>query len=370
MGKKKLKDLRVAHLVISMAVGGTEQLVLKLIKAMPQNSVCYCLDTPGPLADEVRLLGVDVFAFNRVPGWDFKVAYKIAVHCQSHKIDILHCHQYSPWFYGVLSKLLNPGIKVIYTEHGRPYPDYSKLIRRVFNVLMSPITNSITSVSPFIKDALTNIEYFPSKKIKVIFNGVESNVVNESKEDARLKLGLESNSVYMILPARFNPIKWHVGLVEAFSKVLEVNKSARLILLGDGAEKERIKDLINKLNIVDYVLMPGTQKNVNLWLKASDIFVLSSLSEGTSVSLIEAMANSLPAVVTDAGGNKYIIENNKTAFLAFHQNVNDLAEKITKLVNDKQLREQMGNAARMRYEEFFTFDKMATSFQNLYIDLK
>lgn len=357
---------KIAHVIISMSVGGAEQLALKMMRAKKDHVICFCLDSEGPLAIELKKIGIEVIVFNRKPGWDFSVAYKIAKASKKYEVDILHCHQYSPWFYGILSKILNPQIKVIYTEHGRPYPDKPKAIRRVFNLIMSHITNSVTVVSPFIGDSLVKIEWFPKKLITIIYNGIEKPYCQDDKIKLRQKLKLSNEMIYIILPARFNPIKWHLGLIKAFSEVVKNCDKARLILIGDGQEKNNILKTIEKLEISNYVIMPGVQNNVVEWLNASDIFVLSSLSEGTSVSLLESMGVGLPSVVTDAGGNKYVVEKDVTSFLCEKQNCDDITKFLVKLCKNRKLRIEMGLAAKERFGKLFLIDNMLSSFEKLY----
>lgn len=359
---------KIAHVLISMSVGGAEQLALKMMRANPELTVCLCLDKEGPLADEVRKINIPIFSLGREPGWDFKIAKKISDITHDCGIGLLHCHQYSPWFYAVLSRLFNPSPRIIYTEHGRPYPDKPKVARRLFNPVFSNLTDAITSVSPFISEALEKVEWFPRAKITTIFNGIEENFghSNYSKTELQKKLKLSTGLTYIILPARFNPIKWHSGLVEAFRIVVEQFPHARLILLGDGQEKCNIDLLIAKYNLSKFVIMPGIQKNVHEWMAASDIFVLCSLSEGTSISLLEAMAIGLPSVVTDAGGNKYIIEDGKTALLAKHSDVFDLAQKLLFLCKNPQIRASFSSASKERFEKKFTLEKMLAKYKDLY----
>src|SRR5262249_47716054 len=159
------------------------------------------------------------------------------------------------------------------------------------------------------------------------FNGVDPTKFQlpESKAELRRKLNLKPDYHYFILVSRFDPVKWIGGLLEAFKIVVDKNPKTGLLLIGDGEQKESICTRVKQLGLQDQVVMPGYQSNVAEWLKAADVFVLSSLSEGTSVSLIESMAMGLPSVVTRVGGNEYVMEDQKTGLLVPPQEVSSLA---------------------------------------------
>jgi glycosyltransferase involved in cell wall biosynthesis len=361
-----LKNYDIAHIVISLVGGGTENLVVNLIERSPFKTCCICLDTCGPLAPRLEKIGVDVIPLGRKPGIAFNIPALIAQVVKNRNIKILHCHQYSPWFYGVLAKIYIPTLKIIYTEHGRPYPDIAKRKRKIFNTIFNRLTNCVTAVSPFIKDSLNKNEAFPKKKIKVIFNGIDIPEAVLNKSEARSKLNLEQGKIYAILPARFNPIKWHEGLIRAFAIVSEKNPNARLILLGIGEMFELVKSLIAELNLTNYVITPGYQINALEWMAASDIFVLSSHSEGTSVSLLESMAIGLPAAVTDVGGNPYIVEPEVTGLLSPRGDHIALAENLTILFSNDKLRVDLGATARIRFLQKYTFATMTDNYNQLY----
>jgi len=286
-------------------------------------------------------------------------------------VQVLHCHQYSPWFYGILSKLLKRDLKVILTEHGRLYPDVVSWKRRCFNKAMGPLTDCITGVSPATCKALREVEGFNPSRMVLIYNGVDGSrfEVPGTKADLRTKLGLRQAWRYFILTCRLDPIKWISGLLQAFRLVLDQFPETGLLLVGDGDLRESIASQIRQLGIQDHVVMPGYQPNVAEWLKAADVFVMSSLSEGTSVSLIESMAAGLPCVVTRVGGNEHVMKDGVTGILVPPQSVTALAEGMHRMILESDMRTRCGQNALKRFRENFQMAAMLLGYEKIYRSL-
>ena len=369
MGNKK----HICHLVLGLPMGGTEGLVDKMLRNPPAGflSSVICLDELGVLGETARKDGFEAFLISRGQGFNMKTVRLIARHSKEHKIDIIQCHHYTPWCYGALARLYRPSMRVIFTEHGRLYPDNPSWKRRFFNQGIIPLTSAITAVSPFVAQALKIVEWIPLKRVQVIYNGVDDSRFNNlpSKKVLRLKLSLKEDFIYFILCSRLDPIKWIEGLLAAYRRVLNVFPKSGLILVGEGEARGDIESNIEKLDLKENVRLAGYQKNIPEWLAASDIFVLSSHSEGTSVSLIESMAAGLPAVVTNAGGNPFVVQNEITGKIVPVRNEEALADAMLCMVRDYELRAKYAAGARKRFEEEFRMAHMMDSYNRIYKSL-
>ena len=363
----------ICHLILGLPMGGTEGLVDKMLRNPPAGfrSSVICLDELGVLGEEARKDGFEVALISRGLGFNGKTVRRIAQHSKEHNVDIIQCHHYTPWCYGALARLRRPSMRVIFTEHGRFYPDNASWKRRFFNQGIIPLTSAITAVSPFVAEALKTVEWIPLNRIQVIFNGVEDFRFNNlpSKKELRLKLNLKEDFLYFILCSRLDPIKWIEGLLAAYRRVLDVFPRSGLILVGEGDARGDIELNIEKLNLKEHVNLAGYQTNIPEWLAASDIFVLSSHSEGTSVSLVESMAAGLPAVVTNAGGNPYVVQNEITGKVVPVRNEEALANAMLCLAGDSDLRAGYSARARKRFEEEFRLTRMMDSYNRIYESL-
>lgn len=365
------RPLRIAHVVLSLPVGGTERLVEQMVRNPPPGaaSACICLDAEGRIGEELRSEGFPVFALGRKPGLDLSLPRRLAALARGHGFDILHCHQYTPWFYGALARLFRPGLKVLLTEHGRFHPDLPSPKRKAFNKLVSPLSHGLTAVSPATRDALVRIEGFPPSRVRVVLNGVRVRDPGMDRAEARRRLGLDPDGIYFILCARFDPIKWIPGLVEAFAVAAERHPGAGLILVGDGPERGNIEETVARLGLRDRVRLPGFRDDVASWLRASDVFVLSSHSEGTSVSLIEAMSMGLPAAVTDVGGNPFVVERDRTALVVPPADATALGAALGALAGDAALRDRLGAEGRRRFESMFRMEAMLGTYASIYAEI-
>jgi glycosyltransferase involved in cell wall biosynthesis len=364
------KETRVCHLVLGLPMGGTEGLVDKMLRYPPEGfrSSAICLDEVGNIGESALRDGLDVSLIPRGQGFNWRTAYRLARHARAHAIDILHCHHYTPWCYGALSRLWYPRLRVIFTEHGRHYPDEPSFRHRLFNKTILPLTHAITAVSPFVASALERVEQIPLNRIQVVFNGIDGSRFADlpPKNELRRKLNLREDFLYFILCSRLDPIKWIEGLLAAYRKVLDVYPNSGLLLVGEGESRPQIEFEISRLGLSANVHLAGYQKNVPEWLVASDVFVLSSHSEGTSVSLIESMAAGLPSVVTNAGGNPFVVQDGITGMIVPVRDADAFASAMLFLARDSDLRSRYSSNARKRFEEQFQILRMQKAYAAIY----
>jgi glycosyltransferase involved in cell wall biosynthesis len=365
------KKLKIAHITFDMRIGGTEMVIKNLIEGSDKNLFemsIFCIEQPiGPWGLELQKNGIQIVAKARKPGFDLSLIFAIRKYIKHNKIGVIHCHQYTPWVYGVLAAF-GTRTKVIFTEHGRFYPDFSSWKRKLINPWLCKITNNIKSISKATKQALIEYENIPSKRIEVIYNGISPLTCDTSEvETIKVELGIKNNTLVFGTVARLDPIKNHQMMLKAFKLVKTKHQDSKLIIVGDGEEKQSIIDTIKSLNLQNDVVLTGYKTNPTAYLAMFDIFLLSSLSEGTSMTLLESMSLSKPCVVTDAGGNKEIIVNNKNGFVSENDDAQAFADSMLKLLSNQSLREEMSGQSLVRFQQLFSDNLMNKHFCNLYL---
>jgi glycosyltransferase involved in cell wall biosynthesis len=358
------------HLTYDMRIGGTEMVIKNLIEGSDLDLFdmsIFCIETPiGPWGIEMQNAGLAITATARKPGFDISLIFAIRKHLKVNNIDLLHCHQYSPWVYGVLAAF-GTKTNVIFTEHGRFYPDSSNWKRKLINPWLARITKHITAISQATKQALVDFENLPKERIEVIYNGIQPLNVDPVKTlELKQKLKIPDNSLVLGTIARLDPIKNHKMMLDAFLLVLKAHPDALLVIVGDGEEREKINKHIQTLGLEKNVLMPGYDPQPQHYLALMDIFLLSSLSEGTSMTLLEAMSLSKPCVVTDAGGNKEVIADGENGIVTTNDDAIEFSQAILKLVNDNVLLNQYGAASQKRFSRLFDVSVMVKRLTNLY----
>lgn len=357
----------ILHITYDMRIGGTEQVIKNLVESSDQmlfSMSVLCIESPlGPFGQLLKEQGYPVFCLGRKPGFDHQLIKKIRQHIKENNIDIVHCHQYTPWVYGCLAALCT-SVKVIFTEHGRFYPDRTSWKRRIINPLLMLATSRVTSISKATKQALIQYEYIPDGQIEVIYNGIKSLDPNMAPESRAGKENIILGTV-----ARLDPIKNHLMMLEAFKKALLHGVNAHLIIVGDGEERTKIEANIEELSLENKVTLTGYITAPQAYIGSMDIFLLSSLSEGTSMTLLEAMSLAKPCVVTDAGGNPEIIAHNNNGIVVENDNSDAFAEGIIRLCENPKLRLTMGEKGRERFTKLFSTDSMSKNFEKLYIEI-
>ncbi|MFQ3237193.1 MAG: glycosyltransferase involved in cell wall biosynthesis [Paraglaciecola sp.] len=358
------------HLTYDMRIGGTEMVIKNIIQGSDTNQFdmsIFCIEqTIGPWGIELQNAGLNISAVERKPGFDVSLIFAIRKHLKKHKIDVIHCHQYTPWVYGVLGALATK-TKVVFTEHGRFHPDSSTWKRKLVNPWLCKITVHIAAISKATKQALIDFENIPENRIDVIYNGINPPKVDPQKTtELRIKLKIPQDAKVLGTIARLDPIKNHRMMLEAFSLVLEDHPNTFLIIVGDGEERDNILKQIEVLNIKDKVIMPGYDPQPQHYLALMDIFLLSSLSEGTSMTLLEAMSLSKPCVATNAGGNAEIVKNNVTGFVTKNDVATDYHLAICRLLDDKTLTQKLAKNGKEEFIDTFTVHHMTQQYSQLY----
>jgi glycosyltransferase involved in cell wall biosynthesis len=358
------------HVTFDMRIGGTEQVIKNLIDGSDKDTwdmSIFCLEQPiGPFGEMLLEQGIQIASVQRQEGFDVSVITKLRKHITQHNIDILHCHQYTPWVYGTLAAI-GTRTKVIFTEHGRFYPDRSSWKRKYINPLMTMFTDDITAISEATKKALVDYEYIPANKIKVIYNGIIP-VNADSSKTSKLKeeLGINPSKKVIGTIARLDPIKNHQMMFRAFQQVLNQYSDIALILVGDGEERQSLEELVDNLGIRNHVIFTGYISRPQHYLDCMDIFLLPSFSEGTSMTLLEAMSLSKPCVVTNAGGNPEIIKHKVNGLVTGNDNTKEFAEGILKLILEGGTYRTMQTNAKQRFDKLFSASLMAEQYSTIY----
>lgn len=361
---------KIMHITYDMRIGGTEMVIKNLIDGANHQQFemsVLCIEAPlGPFAEDLINEGIEFFQLTRQPGFDTVLIAEMRHIIKENNIDIIHCHQYTPWVYGVIAAMFTR-TKVIFTEHGRFYPDTSSWKRKLVNPILNLFTDQVTAISQATKQALVEFENISEKSIDVIYNGIAPlNFDTNKAQKLRKTLKIPDNHIILGTVARFDPIKNHTMMLRAFAKVLEGNKQCTLLIVGDGEERNNIEQCITQLNIQNNVVLAGYQAKPAEHIAIMDIFLLSSLSEGTSMTLLEAMSIGKPCVVTDAGGNPEIIKNNNNGKVTLNDNAQSFTDAIEELLSDSNKLHQYSEVANLTFNEKFHATSMNKHYEEAY----
>jgi L-malate glycosyltransferase len=358
--RRTTPPVRIGFVLHVMQVAGAEMLVAETIRRLgPRiDPVVLCLDGVGALGETMRSEGVPVVALGRKPGLDFALVRRMAREVRDRRLEILHAHQYTPFFYSALSRcLIGKPPQVFLTEHGRHYPDVVSSRRRIANQLVfSRLVDDITGVCEFSARGLADSDGFPAGRITVIENGIDPERYHAPADPRQAKraIGLDPNRRHVGCVARFHPVKDHRTLLTGFAQV--TTPDVDLVLAGDGPLRPDLESLARQLGVANRVIFLGVRSDVPAVLQALDVFAMTSLSEAASLTLLEAMASARPVVVTDVGGNPEIVRHGVDGLLVPRGDAVATARAIEKALHPADA-SRLGASGRRRVQERFVLDR-------------
>ena len=367
---RKAAPLRVLQVLHGLARAGAEQLVYELAAANRDRMITeiVCLDNEGPLADELRALDVRIHHTGRREGIDVSQVRKIAAVVRAFRPHVVHCHQYSPFLYGALGSLVAGRGAVLFTEHGRHYPDVVGFKRHAFNRFLCRKARHVTAVCRFTLEHLVRLEGIPANQIEIVYNGVDADRFDTGLDPAAAKrrLDLPDDAVVVMQVGTFRYVKDQATAVKAMRHVRDKGGRAILVFVGDGPDRPSCERLAQSLDLGDSVRFLGQRGDMPHVLAAADIMLMTSLSEAHSVSLLEGMASGLPVVGTRVGGIPETVAECETGLLAPKQDPPAIAEALRKLVDDTDLRRRMGQAGAKRVRDLFRRSDMHRRYMEIY----
>jgi sugar transferase (PEP-CTERM/EpsH1 system associated) len=364
----------ICQLLHALTVGGAEVLAARLARQLRDRYrfIFACLDQLGTLGQELREEGFPVFVLERRPGVDWRCASRLAKLLRRENVDLVQAHQYTPFFYAMAARLLYRRPPLMFTEHGRHFPDYPRRKRMIVNRLLLERRDRVVAVGRAVQQAVVNNEGIPAQRVAVIYNGIDLSPYRNGVPDrdaVRRELGLGDWDLVLVQVARLDYLKDHPTAVRMMGQVVRQRPDARLLLVGEGPERGKIEDEIRQRGLEANVRLLGQRGDVARILRAADLFLLTSISEGIPLTVIEAMAAGLPVVATNVGGMTEVVEDGQTALLAPAADDAGLAAAVFRLAEDPELRRQMGQWGRERANEVFSERQMHEQYVRLYDEM-
>lgn len=363
--------MKVVHLIYRLDFGGLERFMVDMINRFPPDYE-HCVISLTDATDFKTQLrsGVDVHCLGKKAGQDFGIHFKLAKLLRQVKADILHTYNFATIEYHLIAKFA--GIKGhLHAEHGRDISDPMGLNKKhnLLRRLVAPFIHQFVAVSQDLADWLVDVVGISQHKVTVIPNGIDLSRFQPNKEYTE-RLSQANASVRFVHVARFQAVKNQPLLLKAFNQCyLQAQKAAAplpsLILVGDGGIRQELEQLKDSLECAQAVTFAGMQANVQPYYVANDVFVLSSVAEGTPMTVLEAMASGLPVISTRVGGLVDIISDQSGALVP-SEDVNAMANAMFELVQAPSQIVAKGQAARAKMEADFDQKVCDNQYQALY----
>jgi glycosyltransferase involved in cell wall biosynthesis len=341
--------------------------LLKGLQKFEELDIQVVLLNEGRLSEEIRNLGIRAHVVDESRNSLVSTFRTMREILRKEKPDIIHSHGYKV---NILSYLISRSIntvKLIATQHGMPkmpgrkYNPRYQFISRLNLFLLSRYFHRVVGVSGEIKKAFVKQYRFREDKVGVIHNGIE---IPDSPVT-------RDNNEYFVIGSsgRLFPVKNYAFMIEIARVMQKKTNRVRFQLAGDGPEMIRLKALVSRYHLDDVFTFRGHLQNISLFYEGLDLYLNTSINEGTPMSVLEAMAHKLPVVAPRVGGFPEIVDDGVQGYLLEERNPGAFAEKCLFLSDNEPLRQKMSEAARKKVEQRFSMEQMAQNYFNLYADL-
>lgn len=357
---------KILYVLLSLEIGGLERVVINLVNSLNQEHyepyIC-CINKAGELAGDFKY-PERVFVIGKKGRNKFSSIKRINDLLRYHSIDIVHSHNTPGLLYSFFPAKLSR-IPIVHTIHGldRNYDCLSLL--NLCEKWMSRFVSRFVCVSEQLKMQLRGLYGLSEKIMAVVYNGValERSI---AEEDLERSTGLTIGSV-----GRLSAEKNYSLLLEGFAGIVSQYSNSRLVLVGGGNQYSRLVEMRDELSLEDRVIFTGPVMDVKEYLENFDLFVLTSLNEGISISILEAMSLGKICIVSDVGGNVEIIKHGQNGFLFKSNELEDLIEKIKYVIKNLEGPEMAAIKikAHETVRDKFSLDTMVEQYCKIYDDI-
>jgi len=367
----------VAHVIFRLDVGGLENGLVNLINRIPAERFRHAivsLTDYSAFRQRIQRRDVPVFALNKPPGNSPVTQFKLWRLLKGLRPDIVHTRNIGA-LEAVLPAVL-AGVPVrIHGEHGRDVDDLdgTNSKRQIVRRLYKPFVHQYIAMS---QDLASYLEYkigVPPSRIAQIYNGVDSTLFHPAGEhrDVMPHPNFSAARHFVIgSVGRMQDVKDPLTLARAFVRLMQAMPGAkerlRLVMVGDGPLRERARMLLAEAGADECAWLPGNRDDVARIMRSFDLFVLPSLAEGISNTILEAMATGLPVLATAVGGNPELIQAGVTGTLVPRDDPESMARAMRAYAESTELCRRHGMEGRRMIERKFGMEAMVDAYMTIY----
>jgi sugar transferase (PEP-CTERM/EpsH1 system associated) len=361
-------------------MGGLENGLVNLINRIPAERFRHaiiCLTDYSAFRRRIQRDDVPVFTLNKPPGNSPVLHFKLWRLLMQLRPDIVHTRNLAA-LEGTLPAAL-AGVPVrVHGEHGRDVDDLDghNTRRQIMRRLFKPFVHHYIAVSRDLESYLQQKVGVPPSRVAQIYNGVDSerfHPAGERREEVP-RAGFTRTGDFVIgTVGRMQDVKDQLTLARAFVRLMQgipgAEQRLRLVMIGDGPLRERVRVLLANAGVEQFAWLPGERDDVPRIMRSFDLFVLPSLAEGISNTILEAMASGLPVLATAVGGNPELIEPGVTGTLVPRNDAESMARAMRAYVESAELCRRQGSEARRAVDRRFGMEAMVNAYMAVYDQL-
>lgn len=378
-----LKKIRVLHISPDAVIHGTERHILSILKYSDREEFEHFVAMPedGDFNKVLQKMNIKTYIAGRKHGYKSKLEGIFGRDSRSlynlikkEKFDIVHSHLNS--FGGMVAKLAGAPA-IVHTRHGVFWSEDElnniSFINKYFQKLKSKMFDKTIALGEYERKTLVEKFNYEEAKITTTINGVDIDEINSKVDKLKTKQELfGTDDIIAGLVGRLEKQKGFDYMLEAVNLIKEKSDGIKFVIIGNGSLKEELIQKRDRMGLQDRVLFLDYKRNILDYVYNFDFMVLTSLWEGLSYAVQEAMALSKPVIALtspNVSGVKEIIVNGETGYLIESDYVNELGKFILVLSKDINRRLKFGRAAKEREKEFFPEWRTAGDMENVYREL-
>lgn len=350
----------IAHVIDSMEVGGAEavvQALCRLQRAAGHSPSVHCLHHLGSFGEELAAEGIPVHVHG--PARGPQIMRRLFAAFRAERPEVVHCHNKSATVHAAVVARLAGARVLVSTRHGMAAPPYSFRKEFKFWMISAMFCDRVVAVCETARHNMMAGARQVAHKVTTIRNGAYPPRVDEAAVS-------QPSGFVLVTVGRLAPVKNYSALLRAVALARQQVPDLTLRFVGDGPERQALVRLTAELGLERVVEFCGTRSDVGTFLHGSDVFVLSSLSEGLPISILEAMAAGLPAIATEVGGMPEVVGLSKAGKTVPPGNVEALANAIVEFARQRSSLAELGQRARDCYRSHFTPEHMSDQYLTLY----
>ncbi len=357
---RSVRLVRVMYVVPDLETGGAERHVTTLLPRLdPARFSCsaVCIGAEGSLFGDLATAGIPAVALRRTKRQALAAVVDLVREMRRRRPDVVLVRGYNAEVLGRIAAIIaRVPHRVVWVHDCGGLGDRTR-VRRLANRLLDRRTDAYFGVARAQARYLVEDLGYPAHKIRIIHNGVDPTDYRPADEQrARTLLGIDPQRPVVGVVGRLSPEKHHVLLLQAARRLVDEFPDLTVLVVGDGPMRGQIERATTELGLADHVQLVGARPDVPDILPALTVFALCSYTECFPMALLEAMASGRPAVCTDVGGVGELLADGITGYLVPPYDSVALADRLAKLLHDRQLCQRLGAAARARVQREFGLD--------------
>jgi len=370
-----IDKIRILHLISSSSFLGAEMVVCELASSLDPcvyNVHVGLIGSPDVVVESFRkvLCGTAASITHFTCGGKISLSAvtEIQKYVENNKINIIHSHGYKSDIFAICAKSFSPSnFVMIATNHNWITSSIKERMYKIIDSIVLSRFDQVIAVSDVLKNEMLSKGIKP-ERVAVIDNGINVNFEGSStvRNSIRNELGFSEKHLVIGCVASLTYEKAHVDLIAAFAQLYKTVPESRLVIVGSGFLDNELWSLTATLGLEDSVVFTGYRQDARELYVAFDVFALVSHSEGLPMAMLEAMAASLPVVVSAVGAIPVVINSQDKGLLITPGDISGISDSFIKLARDPALRETLGRNARNEVVTNYSVNRMTRDYEQLY----